>query len=1262
MLCYRRAVMTCLACALGWIGFVCPAAAQSESFLVIQEPHYDPANPQPSPADHNTVSVYARGRGRYVGSLSDLDEASQLVVACFMNTEAASAEKPGKDWRDTSVSCWNNNVIQSPDYPHLCGEHQPALPLLDTFRELGTLQGLFLDCLGGGGFISRCFNSSQPNQYVGWVSAGTTLSGQRGVAVKFDLPFGETACHRYFDLGGSVEGLERGDEVRLVVSLPSVSTGTVEDWKVVLDTSRGVGFGGRQIGDGASYTAQLTAQPEKKNCSFKRNGEQAIQATFVGVDDQGRLPSGKDLTDLSVSCVCENGEGSCPPDAALLAETAGLEKGEVAHVKVTIQLTTGTPRADTYAINRNGVMRVIDNLPSGSTYLVEFEQVIGRAGMMCTVQNDSGTIEADDETFSLDCSCEFGGTGDCEEPPPEGFREILPEVEVFEICQFVPEMCPTLDPWWWGVGPESGPEPCQRETVCVDGPIACWTDPGTGETFCGTTLICKDQCMPQSQVVLQGPFIGIDGQLDRPLSGRVLLSGFASDEDGVRMLRFYLDGQQLALENFRDDVPRPDACRPIRGDCTPVGFQGELDTTAWPDGVHRLVVFAVDDRAGYPVPTFLEMDIEVSNSCSATSSPTASLQQPTDGAVVAGTVHVEAQAAAENGVERVRFYLDGTRVATDWAPPYRWSWVTTEATDGLYKVHAEVLDNCGNAATTSARSVVVANRNDPPEVALEAPTPLLELSGFTTVSGWALDADGVGSVSLRLGGQTLPLASPVEWVDRPDVCSATSVADPRCPRVGWRTSFDTTLWPDGEYSFKVVVLDGRGAAGTHQTTLAIRNAPLAPPIVSTPASKSIVAGDDVTFKVMASGAGPMDFQWQFRSGATWLALSDGARSGRVSGAATSILSIADVETADQAAYRCMVTSPWGTTASSAASLSVHEVTAPPTVTAGLDQQVTEGAAAALSVLVQGIEPLAFRWQKWTGSWVDLADDLHVSGAATPLLEIASTQPGDAGSYRCRVSNPGGTTHSGVVALTIDPLPVGTCQPSESTLCFQANRFAVTATVNGSPAQTMPFSQEGAFFWMFEPQTVEVVVKILDGTSANGYFWVFHGSLTNLAYSITVTDTITGVSKSYLKTAGHFCGEADTAAFGASTSAPATAGLLVPLAPGRAVASSSTPCSSSATATCLLDGKFKVEVLKSGAPQPGVAVTNLSASFGFVTALAPETVVKVIDGTSVNGWYWLFFGSLTHQDFTVRVTDSANGEFRTYPSPGQFCGGVDTTAF
>ena len=47
---------------------------------------------------------------------------------------------------------------------------------------------------------------------------------------------------------------------------------------------------------------------------------------------------------------------------------------------------------------------------------------------------------------------------------------------------------------------------------------------------------------------------------------------------------------------------------------------------------------------------------------------------------------------------------------------------------------------------------------------------------------------------------------------------------------------------------------------------------------------------------------------------------------------------------------------------------------------------------------------------------------------------------------------------------------------------------------------------------------------------NGRFWVFYGALSDVEYTITVTDTDTGVSRSYSNPQGKLASVADTVAF------------------------------------------------------------------------------------------------------------------------------------
>ncbi len=68
----------------------------------------------------------------------------------------------------------------------------------------------------------------------------------------------------------------------------------------------------------------------------------------------------------------------------------------------------------------------------------------------------------------------------------------------------------------------------------------------------------------------------------------------------------------------------------------------------------------------------------------------------------------------------------------------------------------------------------------------------------------------------------------------------------------------------------------------------------------------------------------------------------------------------------------------------------------------------------------------------------------------------------------------------------------------------------------------------------DPSFPEIFVKMADATAQpGGYFWVFHTGLTDLNYTLTVTDQVTGAARTYSGGATdgtRLCGSADTAAF------------------------------------------------------------------------------------------------------------------------------------
>jgi hypothetical protein len=133
-------------------------------------------------------------------------------------------------------------------------------------------------------------------------------------------------------------------------------------------------------------------------------------------------------------------------------------------------------------------------------------------------------------------------------------------------------------------------------------------------------------------------------------------------------------------------------------------------------------------------------------------------------------------------------------------------------------------------------------------------------------------------------------------------------------------------------------------------------------------------------------------------------------------------------------------------------------------------------------------------------------------------------------------------------------PPGTCGLA-TTLCAQNGRFEVTVDWQGTPlgpslpAQTVPVTDDSGYFWFFTPENVEVMVKVLDGRPVNGAYWVFYGALSNLAYRVTVRDTLTSAVWTHDNRWGEMASVADTKAF------PATEGGFQTRASARAATSS-----------------------------------------------------------------------------------------------------------
>ena len=126
------------------------------------------------------------------------------------------------------------------------------------------------------------------------------------------------------------------------------------------------------------------------------------------------------------------------------------------------------------------------------------------------------------------------------------------------------------------------------------------------------------------------------------------------------------------------------------------------------------------------------------------------------------------------------------------------------------------------------------------------------------------------------------------------------------------------------------------------------------------------------------------------------------------------------------------------------------------------------------------------------------------------------------------------------------LAQGGCAPDATRLCLNGNRFQaeVAWTVPGlgsGEGHAVPLTADTGSFWFFSNSNLELIVKVLDGRAVNRHFWVFYGGLSDVEYTLTVTDTATGTRETYTNTAHRLASAADVSAFDAEAPPAARAG-------------------------------------------------------------------------------------------------------------------------
>ena len=134
-------------------------------------------------------------------------------------------------------------------------------------------------------------------------------------------------------------------------------------------------------------------------------------------------------------------------------------------------------------------------------------------------------------------------------------------------------------------------------------------------------------------------------------------------------------------------------------------------------------------------------------------------------------------------------------------------------------------------------------------------------------------------------------------------------------------------------------------------------------------------------------------------------------------------------------------------------------------------------------------------------------------------------------------------------------------------------------------------------------------------------------------------------------------------------------LLLIIAP---FSSSFAVCTSDSTTLCLLGDRFQLQVNWRDQAGNAFTVPNLNQSgagqaqplfddtglFSFFAPDNPEILVKVLNGCSFNDRFWVFAAAPTNMEYTLTVTDTADGAVKTYTNPFGVPAAIitDTAAF
>jgi alpha-tubulin suppressor-like RCC1 family protein len=260
-------------------------------------------------------------------------------------------------------------------------------------------------------------------------------------------------------------------------------------------------------------------------------------------------------------------------------------------------------------------------------------------------------------------------------------------------------------------------------------------------------------------------------------------------------------------------------------------------------------------------------------------------------------------------------------------------------------------------------------------------------------------------------------------------------------------------------------------------------------ITQNPQNQVVAYPSNATFSVVATGIGPLNYQWFFNGQAI-------ANNTHISGASDATLTIANVQITDAGTYTVVVRNALGSVISDGAVLNVTN--APPVIVGQpAGGSTAPGVNFTFAVSALGTPPLSYQW-RFNGQ--------IILGATNATLTLSNLNVNQSGYYEVVVSNPFGTAVSAKVWLGVGQNSVGIWSPyANPNFPFPTNvpsGLTNAVAVAAGPGDVLVLKRDGTVTaWTTSsqnkqplplievPSTADSAVAISDGYSSsyNSYF-------------------------------------------------------------------------------------------------------------------------------------------------------------------------------